>query len=517
MNVLRFKQFKEKIYEGNTYEDPMNEGIGKFIKNLWDKVAVGPLKKIGEYFAGKGGWLANLFIMQKNGSLPAGVKVFTFDKLPTNLETISPEDAGIDTPKSALYGYIVKEGKDFKRSSRNSRINEAEDFVDLKAYKDMPNVDAKELKQTISDSYETKTNLMIWGAPGIGKTEILKQVAKDHGANVIVVILSLMEPTDAVGLPEIEEIGSGKNAQRRTVTRLPIWYPRDNFGIDGVSDKGGIMFLDEINRANRAVMNSLLTLVQDRRIDIADYQMPDQWVVIAAANREEDDPGNLEEIGSALGNRFQHVNYAPEADDWINWASSKDASGKQNVLDDIVAFIEFNKSYLHMLDTEAATELWPSPRSWTNASRVIADVEKIRAKNGQKMTDKDIENIIARNVSPAVGKEFMAFLKVAKQYPLDKIDLAYTNPKKAPIPAKTGKTGRVDTSLALLAAVAYARKDKEITDDEFYNLIEYADGLDRAELAMPFIQLFFKLHPKFKDQVKYLSEPRVADFLGKHL
>lgn len=509
-NVLRFNQFKDKIYEGKTVEEPVNEGIGKFIKNLWDKFKNGPLKKVGRFFVGKGGWLANLKVLQDAGKLPQGIKVFTFNQLATDVESITPEEAGIDRDSQALYGYIVKEGVE---NNETQTINEegGEDYVQLKAYKDMPNVDAKELKQIISDSYLTKTNLMIWGAPGIGKTEILKQVAKSHGANVIVVILSLMEPTDAVGLPEIQEVGDG---QRRTVTRLPIWYPKDNYGIDGKTEAGGIMFLDEINRANRAVMNSLLTLVQDRKIDIADYTMPDQWVVIAAANREEDDPGNLEEIGSALGNRFQHINYAPETDDWIEWASTKGEEG-QNVIDDIVAFITFNKDYLHMLDPEAATELWASPRSWTNASRLIAKVQKMRKDAGDPFTEKDIESIIARNVSPSVAKEFMAFLKVAKQYPLDQIDLAYTNPKKAPKPAKGGKVGRVDTSLALLGAVAFARKDKEVSDDEFYNLIEYADGLDRAELAMPFIQLFFKLHPGFKDQ-KYLSDKRVADFLSKH-
>jgi len=395
MNVLRFKQFKDKIYEGKIHEEPVNEGIGKFLKNLWDKVAVGPLKKLGQLFVGKGGWLANLQTLQNSNRLPAGIRIWTPDAIPSNLETITADEAGIESPKAALYGYIVKEDVD----NNTEDLNEAEDYVNLKAYKDMPNVNAAELEQTISDSFETKANLMIWGAPGIGKTEILKQVAGKHGASVIVVILSLMEPTDAVGLPEIESIGKGDNAQRRTVTRLPIWYPRDNFGVDGVTEKGGIMFLDEINRANRAVMNSLLTLVQDRRLDIADYELPSKWVVMAAANREEDDPGNLEEIGSALGNRFQHINYAPETDDWVKWASGKNSAGSQNVIDDIVAFIEFNKDYLHMLDTEAATELWASPRSWTNASREIERISKLRERDGKKLTDKEIEDIVARNVS----------------------------------------------------------------------------------------------------------------------
>lgn len=511
MNILKFEQFKDEIYEGKTYKEaPVNEGIGKFFKNLWDKVKGGSLKKIGKYFVGKGGWLANLKTMQDSHSLPKGVQVYTYDSLPSNLETITPEEAGVQNDESVLRGYIIKEGNE-------SSITESEEqYVQLGAYKDMPNVDASELKQTISDAYSTKANLMIWGAPGIGKTEILKEVAKDHGANVIVVILSLMEPTDAIGLPEIEEItGKDGKTSRRTVTRLPIWYPQDNYGIDGESQQGGIMFLDELNRANRAVMNSLLTLVQDRKIDIANYTMPDQWVVVAACNREEDDPGNLEEIGSALGNRFQHINYTPTSDDWIEWASTKSASGKQNVIDDIVAFIEFNKDYLHMLDTEAASELWASPRSWTNASRQISDIQDLRHSKSKPFSDKDIESIIARNVSPSVAKEFMAFLKVAKSYPLDKIDLAYTDPTNAPSPSKGTKVGRVDTSLALLAAVAYARKDKDISDDEFLNLIKYADGLTRAELAMPFIQLFFKLRPEFKTR-KYLSMQEVSNFLNKY-
>ena len=127
---------------------------------------------------------------------------------------------------------------------------------------------------------------------------------------------------------------------------------------------------------------------------------------------------------------------------------------------------------------------------------------------------KDIKKIIARNVSPTVAVEFMAYLKVARQYPLDKIKLAYTDPLKAPIPTVGKSSGRIDTSLALLAAVAFAKKGEEISDDEFWNLTEYLMRMDRVELVMPFLKMFNKMtSDKFKD-AKYLQDDRYAKMMS---
>lgn len=107
-------------------------------------------------------------------------------------------------------------------------------------------------------SKKLKISTMIWGAPGIGKSSIVKQITRKHKIDFVDVRLSQLAPTDLRGLPVAED-GISK------------WYPPEFLPRSGK----GILFLDELNMAPPAMQGVAQQLILDRRV--GSYQVPEGW------------------------------------------------------------------------------------------------------------------------------------------------------------------------------------------------------------------------------------------------
>ena len=185
-----------------------------------------------------------------------------------------------------------------------------------------------------------KISTMIWGAPGIGKSSIVAQLATTHQLKFIDVRLSQLAPTDLRGLP-VAEKGVSK------------WFPPEFLPQQG----RGILFLDEINMAPPAMQGMAQQLILDRRV--GSYVVPDGWFVWAAGNRKEDRAGVFE-MPAPLANRFLHLQVEPDFESFKAYALG------QGIHEQIIAFLSFRPSLLHKLDPQQPA--WCSPRSWMMAS-----------------------------------------------------------------------------------------------------------------------------------------------------
>jgi hypothetical protein len=185
-----------------------------------------------------------------------------------------------------------------------------------------------------------KISTMIWGAPGIGKSSIVNQLATAHQLEFIDIRLSQLAPTDLRGLP-VAENGVSK------------WFPPEFLPQQGQ----GILFLDEINMAPPAMQGMAQQLILDRRV--GSYLVPDGWFVWAAGNRKEDRAGVFD-MPAPLTNRFLHLQV--EAD----FESFKAHALGEGVHEQIIAFLSFRPSLLHKIDPQQPA--WCSPRSWMMAS-----------------------------------------------------------------------------------------------------------------------------------------------------
>src|SRR4028119_181784 len=202
-----------------------------------------------------------------------------------------------------------------------------------------------QLKQYLSSLVENRVFLstMIWGAPGIGKSSVVAQVANQHGLEFVDVRLSQLAPTDLRGLP-VPENGISR------------WYPPEFLPDQGF----GILFVDELNMAPPAMQGIAQQLILDRRV--GSYVVPEGWFIWAAGNRKED-RASVYEMPAPLANRFLHLEVVPDFDSFKDYAL---ASG---VHEQVLAFLSFRTSLVHKLDPHSAA--WPSPRSWAMASRLL--------------------------------------------------------------------------------------------------------------------------------------------------
>lgn len=190
--------------------------------------------------------------------------------------------------------------------------------------------------------HELKISTMIWGAPGIGKSSIVRQTADGHGLDFIDLRLSQLAPTDLRGLPVADQIAN--------VSR---WLPPEFLPTKGK----GVLFLDELNLAPPAMQGMAQQLILDRRV--GSYVVPAGWYIWAAGNRKEDRAAVFD-MPAPLANRFLHLTV--ESD----WESFKTYALARGLHEQILAFLAFRPNLLHQLDPQQPA--WPSPRSWEMAS-----------------------------------------------------------------------------------------------------------------------------------------------------
>ncbi|MHB1092103.1 AAA family ATPase [Thiobacillus sp.] len=193
------------------------------------------------------------------------------------------------------------------------------------------------------------TPVMLWGPPGVGKSQIVAKIAQQHSVPLIDIRLSQMEPTDLRGIP----FRNGQLVEWSIPSVLP---DAERHG------PTGILFLDEITSAPPSVSAAAYQLILDRRL--GEYNVPAGWVIFAAGNRQ-GDRGVTYAMPAPLANRFTHYEVEVNLDDWVDWAHSEDIDPR------VIAFLRFRPDLLFSFDPAHTPIAFPSPRSWGYAHRAL--------------------------------------------------------------------------------------------------------------------------------------------------
>jgi hypothetical protein len=290
------------------------------------------------------------------------------------------------------------------------------------------------------------TPVMLWGPPGVGKSQMVTEVANKHGKPVIDIRLSQMEPTDLRGIPFRTDTG--------VEWAVPALLPdTKRHGPEG------ILFLDEITSAAPTVSAAAYQLILDRRL--GEYEVPKGWAIFAAGNRQ-GDRGVTYAMPAPLANRFSHFEVDTHLDDWVAWAYA-------NQIDErVIAFLRFRPELLFDFDPAHNPVAFPSPRSWEFAHRAL-----------QKFPDGNLllESLQAC-VGPAAGIELNAFVDNLDNLP--DID-AIVKGEEATVPKET------DLQYAVAAALvgrAIRAKDNGSAKEVFGNILDYAGRFPQREMGV---------------------------------
>ncbi|VAX06429.1 conserved hypothetical protein [hydrothermal vent metagenome] len=291
------------------------------------------------------------------------------------------------------------------------------------------------------------TPVMIWGAPGIGKSQIVAQVAKHHKVPLLDIRLSQMEPSDLRGIP----FRDGDKVEWAVPGMLP---DAERHGSEG------ILFLDEITSAPPSVSAAAYQLILDRRL--GDYEVPKGWAIIAAGNRQ-GDRGVTYSMPAPLANRFSHFEFELNLDDWVAWAY------QNNIDDRIIAFLRFRPEMLFEFDPTHNPVAFPSPRSWEFTHRAL---KKFEHNNELRL------GTLQACVGQAAGIELDAFIRNLDQLP----DInAIIKGEKLPAPKE------IDLQYAVAAAlVGHAIRSKGSSEAAKVhgNILDYASVFPQKEMGV---------------------------------
>jgi hypothetical protein len=334
---------------------------------------------------------------------------------------------------------------------------------------------ATTLKATLKALYGTplKRSVCIEGAPGGGKTTIVKETADE--LRPLYANMTSLDGRDIVpgfGYIEkhmptmlVEDFGIlfPDNVTDALHYKLPDWFP-----VKGVAPEHGILCFDDRNQAGADLQKVLANIVQARTLH--GVEMPDGWMVISTGNRQADRAG-ANRVLSHLRNRETVIEYETHLDDWTNWAINHDVRAE------VISFIRFRTGLLHEFKPEL--DINPTPRAWVEGVSPILDV----VPEGAEF------ECIKGAVGEGPAAEFMGYLKVFRKLP--NVDNIILNPDSAAVPkdpatlyALSGSlasratdatfdricqyTERMPPEFSVLTVLYATRKNKELADTQAF-------------------------------------------------
>lgn len=208
--------------------------------------------------------------------------------------------------------------------------------------------------ELIRNIIPTGIPFFIHGEPGIGKSEIVEQIAAERNMRMTVQMLTQMEATDLRGLQFVDEV------KKVTVNYPPSWLPTKD-------DPPTIIFLDELPSAEPRLQVAAYQLLLSRRI--GEYVLDKKHYVCGAGNRV-DDGAVAYDMGTALAGRLLHMQMIAEPRCWLDWAS------KNTVHPIVMTFIQLKGHMLANLEEQLKSQnlIGPNPRNWNRVSTIMHEV-----------------------------------------------------------------------------------------------------------------------------------------------
>ena len=264
------------------------------------------------------------------------------------------------------------------------------------------------------------------GSPGVGKSDVIKQVASALNLKLIDFRLSTADPTDLSGLPFVD---NGRS----------VFLPNEAFPIatDTIPDgySGWLLFLDEISNAPMSVQAAAYKLILDRQVGMHDLHPSVK--IVSAGNKIDDGAAVTGEMSTALKSRMAHINIEMSLEAWMDWAMA------HGVHHSITSFIKFKPSVLYQFDPKVDADTFPCPRTWGMVNSVVQAVG---------MQDPALQALTSAVISDGYAIEYISYCKNFVGLPT--YDDIIKNPTKVDVPKE------MSTLFALSGSIgAQTKKD----------------------------------------------------------
>lgn len=360
-------------------------------------------------------------------------------------------------------------------------------------------VSPSRLKLAIQHSVNRKRPLFVWGPPGIGKSDIVAEVARSQNRPLIDIRLPLMEPTDMRGIPYLAEVKvyDAQGNLVRDESNVPLtekvfrWSTPSDLPTD--PNSRALVFFDEMSAAPPSVQAATYQIILNRRIGT--YNLPEDVVIIAAGNRVKD-KGVAYNMPMPLANRFSHVTLAVDFDDWKEWALIN------RVHKDVVGYLSFQPNDLNHFNPSNDSYAFATPRSWYFASELLQEENDKGEVVDTTLPADVLGDLIKGTVGDGPGIKFMTYRQQAANLPHAKDILSGKVTKL--------NSKQIDIMYALTTALAYELID---ADKRAVNATKNGDTKAMDEFHVQVDRFYQFMMDNFEDELAVMGAKII---LGTH-
>ncbi|MCI9142260.1 MAG: AAA family ATPase, partial [Lachnospiraceae bacterium] len=245
--------------------------------------------------------------------------------------------------------------------------------------------------------------IFLLGAPGIGKTAVMEQIAQEMGIALVSYSMTHHTRQSALGLPFIAEKtyeGISYSVSEYTMSEI-IASVYDTCEAGGIRE--GILFLDEINCVSETLAPAMLQFLQYKTF--GRHQIPQGWVIVTAGNPPEYNR-SVREFDVATLDRLKVMEVEPDYGVWKEYASEK------RLHNAITSYLDLKREHFYRIEMTARGRSYVTARGWEDLSEILTLHEEEKLPVDGALVGQYLRN-------DRIAEEFCAYYELYQRYKKD--------------------------------------------------------------------------------------------------
>ena len=280
-------------------------------------------------------------------------------------------------------------------------------------------MDIKRAKQEIKDSIEAylakdefgeylipairQRPILLMGAPGIGKTQIMEQIARECKVGLVSYTITHHTRQSAVGLPFIKEKTFGSESFSVTEYTMSEIIASVYEKMEKTGLREGILFIDEINCVSETLAPMMLQFLQGKTF--GNQKVPEGWVIVTAGNPPEYNK-SVREFDVVTLDRIKRIDVQPDFEVWKEYAY------EQGIHPAVISYLELRRKNFYRMENTVDGRIFATARGWEDLSRLIQVYETLGKEVDREVVYQYIQH-------PMVAKDFASYLALYNKYKTD--------------------------------------------------------------------------------------------------
>ncbi len=332
--------------------------------------------------------------------------------------------------------------------------------------------------------------VLLMGPPGVGKTQIMEQIAAETGVGLVAYTITHHTRQSAVGLPFIEHRtygGEEFSVTEYTMSEIlgSVYRLMESTGL-----KEGILFLDEINCVSETLAPMMLQFLQCKTF--GNQRLPEGWLIVAAGNPPEYNR-SVREFDVVTLDRVKRIDVEEDFAVWKEYARRKGLHGA------VVSYLDIKKENFYRIETTAEGLQFATARGWEDLSELLYAYEQLGIRADRGVVGQYIQ-------MPRIAKDFANYLdlyyKYQKTYHVEDIlrgtweTITSLELREAPFDEKLSVMGLVVARLSELAR--NARRQDALAETVHGDLTVFKEQIAQAAPGDVLKNLIWKRREKMR-------------------